>query len=108
MARVSQRVTRLDLFEGLVRVSATRTFKYHAMAPSHTHAELLQNIFCQGQLVYDIPSLTQSRNHAIKQLELFPQALRRFLNPAIYMVGLEENLFDLRMQLILQARDSTT
>jgi len=70
------------------------------------YEELLQPIFRKGKLVYKIPSIAKSRQRTLDQLNLFHPAIRRFLNPHSYPVGLEKNLFELRMKLILQAREA--
>jgi nicotinate phosphoribosyltransferase len=73
--------------------------------PKDTHSEeLLKPIFKSGKLVYKIPTIHVSRERTSKQLELFHPAIRRFLNPHVYPVGLEKNLFDLRMNFILKMK----
>ena len=68
--------------------------------------ELLVPIFKKGKLIYPIPSIDLSRSRTAQQLKLFHPAIRRFLNPHIYPVGLEKNLFELRMNLILKMKNS--
>jgi nicotinate phosphoribosyltransferase len=72
-------------------------------APTN-YEELLKPIFRKGKLVYRVPSIHQSRQRTIEQLNQFHPAIRRFLNPHIYPVGLEKQLFNKRMELILKAR----
>lgn len=67
--------------------------------------ELLVPIFRQGKLVYQPPALQQSRERAINQLQQFHDTILRFLNPHEYPVGLEQQLHELKTQLILQARE---
>lgn len=75
--------------------------------PSDTKGEeLLKAIFKKGKLTYQIPHINISRDRTEKQLKLFHPAIRRFLNPHIYPVGLEKNLFELRMSLILKMKNS--
>jgi nicotinate phosphoribosyltransferase len=77
--------------------------------PKYTESEeLLKPIFKQGKNVYKIPPLSQSRQRTFNQLELFHPAIRRFLNPHSYPVGLEKNLYNLRTELILKAREENT
>ncbi|MDX2164860.1 MAG: nicotinate phosphoribosyltransferase [Gammaproteobacteria bacterium] len=68
--------------------------------------ELLKNIFKKGKCVYSVPEITASRERTFKQLKLFHSAIRRFLNPHVYPVGLEKNLFELRMNLILKMKQN--
>ena len=67
--------------------------------------ELLKSIFKNGKCVYRIPDINVSRERTLKQLKLFHSAIRRFLNPHTYPVGLEKHLFDLRMALILKMKN---
>jgi len=68
--------------------------------------ELLKSIFKKGKLIYKIPNIDISRDRTAKQLKLFHPAIRRFLNPHLYPIGLEKNLFELRMGLILKMKSS--
>lgn len=72
------------------------------------YRDLLQPIFRKGQLVYSIPPLHISRQKTIDELYYFHEAIRRFLNPHIYPVGLEKQLFELKTQLVLKARGIKT
>jgi nicotinate phosphoribosyltransferase len=63
---------------------------------------LLTPIYRSGELVYEIPSLEESRRHHAEDLSHFwPQYLRR-LNPEIYPVDLSRKAWDMRMALIEQ------
>lgn len=66
--------------------------------------ELLKPIFKKGQLTYLMPALADIREKAMKAPQQFHESIRRFLNPHLYPVGLEEQLFDLKTTLILKAR----
>ena len=66
--------------------------------------DLLQPIFRKGKCVYSAPPIAAVRSYAQTQLSGFHPGIRRFINPHEYPVGLERNLFDLRTNLILQAR----
>ncbi|WP_210464875.1 nicotinate phosphoribosyltransferase [Rufibacter roseolus] len=69
-----------------------------------THEDLLVPVFRAGKLVYDTPSLTAIQQRTREQLSLLHETYRRFLNPHIYKVGLEERLHDQKMDLIIQLR----
>jgi nicotinate phosphoribosyltransferase len=79
----------------------TRRREIAADTPFH---ELLVPIFRQGRRVYDPPSLHDVRARTLDQLDHFHLGIKRFVNPHQYPVGLELGLFDLRTQLILEAR----
>jgi nicotinate phosphoribosyltransferase len=75
------------------------------MIPQGTRSIDLQvPIYRQGRLVYAQPPLTETRSYARKQLEQLHAGIRRFVNPHIYPVGIEQSLHDLKTRLILQAR----
>lgn len=68
------------------------------------YEELLVRVFDRGELVYAAPPLAESRAHTIADLGRLHETQLRFLNPHTYPVGLERSLFDLRTDLIMQAR----
>jgi nicotinate phosphoribosyltransferase len=79
----------------------TRRREIPAETPFH---ELLVPVFRQGRRVYDPPPLQDVRAHTLAQLDHFHPGIKRFVNPHQYPVGLEVGLFDLKTQLILEAR----
>ncbi|PJJ53337.1 nicotinate phosphoribosyltransferase [Hymenobacter chitinivorans] len=66
--------------------------------------ELLEPIFRQGKLVAELPTLQQSREKAQREVASLDPSIRRFLNPHVYPVGLEESLNTFRTNLILEKR----
>lgn len=66
--------------------------------------DLLEPIFREGKLIYSIPPISESRLKTQNELQQFHPTIRRFLNPHIYPVGLEKQLFDLKTKLTLIAR----
>jgi nicotinate phosphoribosyltransferase len=66
--------------------------------------DLLVPIFRRGALVYDLPTVHQSREVAQQELKKFHKGIKRFVNPHQYPVGLEASLFERKTQLILRAR----
>lgn len=67
-------------------------------------ADLLVPIFRGGELVYRIPEIHESREHARKQLSCVPPAVLRLKNPQRYDVGLESSLHDLRSKFVACAK----
>lgn len=65
---------------------------------------LLKPIFKKGKLKYKVPEISQIRDRVQIQLESFDKAIKRLVNPHVYPVGLEEHLHDLRMGLVLKAK----
>jgi len=72
------------------------------------YEDLLVPIQRKGKTVYKPPSIHASRARTHAQLNSLHPGLKRFLNPHIYPVGLEKRLYDLRTNLILQARGLKT
>jgi nicotinate phosphoribosyltransferase len=66
--------------------------------------DLLVPIYRGGKRVYDSPPLESMRDRAASQLTLFHPGVKRFVNPHRYPVGLEQQLFDLKTELVLRAR----
>lgn len=79
----------------------TRRREIPADAPGE---DLLRPIFRRGELVYERPALTASRQRTSDELALLHAGVKRFVNPHQFPAGLERNLFDLRTRLILEAR----
>jgi len=70
-----------------------------------TRAEdLLVPAVREGRVVYESPTLEAMRERAQSELGRFHDGIKRFVNPHVYPVGIEESLYDLRERLIVQAR----
>jgi nicotinate phosphoribosyltransferase len=67
--------------------------------------DLLVPVFRGGKRVYDPPPLDEVRRRGIDQLGRLHTGIKRFANPHQYPVGLELKLFDLKVRLILEARE---
>jgi len=68
-------------------------------------ADLLVPIFRGGQLVYEVPHIEASREHARKQLSCAPPDILKLDKPLRYAVGLESSLYELRSTLIAHAKE---
>jgi nicotinate phosphoribosyltransferase len=73
-----------------------------------TWEDLLVPVFRAGELVYNPPSLRESRARTRAQLDKLHPAVKRLLNPHEYPAGLAPNLAELRTRLILRERGVTT
>lgn len=60
---------------------------------------LLSQIIAEGKPVHDLPTLSDSREYATNQLKKLDNAVKRFLNPQKYPVGIEFGLAQLRTRL---------
>lgn len=75
-------------------------------SPRDSAKDLLVPISRGGDLVYEQPPLIESRSLVQKQLDGFHEGIKRFLHPHEYPVGLEEQLHELKTDLIMQVRSS--
>ena len=75
-----------------------------AVSDSLKSKDLLVPIFRKGKLVYNQPSIEEIRNYAKDELKTFHPSIKRFTNPHGYPVGLEQNLYELKNQLIMKLR----
>ena len=65
---------------------------------------LLKPIFTKGKLMYKLPTISQIRDRVQNQLESLDKTHKRLVNPHLYPIGLEENLHQLRMELVMKAK----
>jgi nicotinate phosphoribosyltransferase len=66
--------------------------------------DLLQPIFRKGKLVYQEPPLKDVRAYAQTELGKFDRSIKRFYNPHAYPVGLEQSLYELKIDLVEKIR----
>ena len=81
------------------------TRKKRIMSHNVTYKDLLEPIFKDGKCVYKSPSLSVIREKVKKELKEFHSGIKRFINPHQYVVGLEENLYELKIRLIEEIRN---
>ncbi|WP_367949176.1 hypothetical protein [Hymenobacter sp. BRD128] len=72
--------------------------------PGAPYVDLLAPVLRQGRLVQPLPTLAESRAHARQQVASLDASIRRYLNPHVYPVGLEQGLHEFRTQLMLEKR----
>lgn len=71
---------------------------------NYTVKELQVPIFQNGQLVYNVPTLEESRQHSKEDFEKFYPEIKRLENPHGYYVDLSEKLLGLKKKMIFEAR----
>jgi nicotinate phosphoribosyltransferase len=54
--------------------------------------------------VQPLPTLAESKKTAQQEVNSLDASIRRFLNPHVYPVGLEQGLHEFRTQLMLEKR----
>jgi len=69
-------------------------------------SDLLVDIYLDGELVYSQPSLVEIRERVQTQLKSLDSTIKRFINPHIYVVGLEQQLHHRKNALIMTLRNS--
>jgi len=78
--------------------------KTRSFSETITFEDLLVPIFAKGLLIYQLPSIHETRNRVEQQLANFHKGIKRFVNPHTYPVGLEKELFDMKTALIVKLR----
>ena len=68
------------------------------------HVDLLEDIYQDGELIYQKPSLLEIRDRVQTQLKALDPTIKRFINPHIYTVGLEQQLHHRKNELIINLR----
>ena len=62
--------------------------------------ELLKPIFKNGELVYELPTLAEIRQHCKEEIEGMWDEVRRFSNPHNYYVDLSQKLWDIKNDML--------
>ena len=73
--------------------------------PDHGHEDLLKPIFRRGTLVGAPETLAAARDRVVDELSKVHAGIKRFVNPHVYPVGLEEPLFKMRSDLMIRLRN---
>jgi len=68
--------------------------------------EIMVPVFRKGELVYALPTLEEIRAHCAEQLDTLWDEVKRFENPHGYYVDLSQKLWDIRNDLLINARNS--
>ena len=76
--------------------------------PETPSEDILVPVCRSGRVVYELPTLEQTRQRTRQQLGMLHAGVKRFVNPHQYPAGLELGLHDLKTRLILQARGEAT
>jgi nicotinate phosphoribosyltransferase len=69
---------------------------------SYTATELLVQVFKDGELVYNLPTLDEIRAHCLAERDGMWEEVRRFTNPHTYYVDLSQKLWDIKHGLLNQ------
>ena len=67
---------------------------------NYTAEELLVQVFKDGELVYNLPTLEEIREHHKREVEGMWEEVRRFTNPHNYYVDLSQKLWDIKYKML--------
>ena len=70
---------------------------------NYTARPLLVPIFQGGQLVYQAPTIQETRTYCAREVDSLWDEVKRFENPHNYYVDLSQKLWDVRAQLLAQS-----
>ena len=87
----------LELFD------PSATWKRKTMT-DYTAKELMVKVIENGELVYNLPSIDEIREHCSKELDTLWEEVKRFANPHQYYVDLSQKLWDIKNDLINGSR----
>ena len=93
----------LDPTKPLELFDPSATWKRKTMT-DYTAKELMVKVIENGKLVYELPSLTEIREHCAKELDTLWDEVKRFANPHRYYVDLSQRLWDVKKDLISNSK----
>ncbi len=101
-----------DLIYDIQHPLSNESYLVDPLDPTHEHIlkkdllskDLLVPIFRNGKCIYDIPSLRSIREYTKQELKHFSIGIKRFLNPHLYVVGMEKSLYQFKVDLIKSLR----
>ena len=67
---------------------------------------LLRDIFKDGELVYELPTLEEIKEYSKLHLDSLWEEYKRDLNPQDYPVDLSQKCYDNKMKIIKEVRES--
>ncbi len=97
---------RTDTLDGEVMIDPADPNRQKHFVSGTLFDDLLVPIFRDGNNVYDQPSLDAIRKRVNQELQYTPFSVKRFDNPHIYPVGLEQSLHHFKNAMIQAARNS--
>lgn len=94
----------VDLTQGCVAIDPLDSTRSKPLGPDLYCHDILEPIFREGKRVYTPPPLADVRNRTQSELSRFHSGIKRFLNPHQYVVGMEQELYEKKIQLITATR----
>jgi nicotinate phosphoribosyltransferase len=94
----------LGLGDGAVIVDPADPTRRRALPAGQAGEELLVPVMRGGRRAWTPPPLAESRARTLAQLSRFHAGVKRFVNPHLFPVGLEQRLAEVRTGLVLERR----
>ena len=94
---------RPDLLDELFMFHPVHTY-INKTVKDFTAKPLLVEVFKKGELVYEVPSLSEVKEYANKSINALWEEYKRILNPEQYPVDLSQKLYDEKMASIKDIR----
>lgn len=94
---------RPDLLDELFMFHPVHTY-INKTVKDFTAKPLLVEVFKEGELVYEVPSLSEVKDYANKSIHALWDEYKRILNPEQYPVDLSQKLYDEKMASIKDIR----
>lgn len=92
---------KIDVNEDLTIYHQMNSWKNKTIAKgTYEIEELLQPIFVNGKLVYDVPDLKQIREYSMEAFQHMWDEILRFEYPQTYYVDLSKKLLDLKLKML--------
>lgn len=79
--------------------------RFRTLSNELKYQDLLVPIFRQGKCVYEFPTLLEVKNYVSNQVNKLHVSIRRLMNPHSYPAGLEKNLSQFKIDLILKNKE---
>ena len=99
---------RKDLAAGCTLIDPLDPTRSKKISGTMKSMDLLVPIFQKGKCVYEIPTLAKVQQAAAENLSCFHEGIKRFIHPHQYVVGLEKELYDRKVEIIRTIRDKAT
>ncbi|MFO0939951.1 MAG: nicotinate phosphoribosyltransferase [Pirellulales bacterium] len=87
-----------------VMVDPLDATRQRAVAVDIASEDLLQPMICDGKVIAELPSISEIRIRTLNQLKCFHHSILRFDHSHAYPVGLEQQLYELKVGMIKAAR----
>jgi nicotinate phosphoribosyltransferase len=94
----------LGIEDGCTLIDPMDSLRQKTLPRGTKGEDLLVPVFEAGGRVYDVPPIHVSRERTQTQLSSFHAGVKRLANPHAYPVGLERKLYELKTELVLNAR----